>query len=831
MASPTVGERIASTMAYLKDYVSSIKAGRSHIYSPVERICRAATRNEPWGPSGTMLNELAELSHDPEAVQVIFAVLEYRMKLPPARWQNVYKALLVLHFLITRGSETAVALSCLLALQLTALAHFQHVNAAGRDCGIDVQRRSQLLRELIADEAGLGAERARCMSCKARLAGSGPQADSPPGHAHNRAKTMPGSSPSGPDKIERHDSNQPSIATYTSAATPMCAWFPRSHVAERSNAKAKVTPAEAKANLEDLQRLLSLPHNRTCADCRSTSAAARPSWASINTGAFICMRCAGIHRGLGVHVSQVRSCSLDTWLRAQVDFMAATGNAAANAHWEATLDPAADLRPPRDSPALERFIRLKYCERAWVHPSSTWPPACQTLNAAAETSAALVGESGSSGDAAAGGTPPAAAAAAGGGGAVSGPTIRMTADASAGFPRAHASKPPAASPTVTPTGFPRASVPDQPMRLWPSHSPPEVAVQQQQQQQVSGSVSDGIAGPVTMDLLHLDSDDACEVVGPGSSGAEPICGFSLPAHVRHQNGQRDPFQAQHHSQAPQLLQQQLFLASPGDHRAPVNGCHPWVPDGGNSSHSRDPFHASSGPQGPSYPQSTHSHHSSSPHSQAATSLTVPAATAGSSTYEWQDFGSPSAPAQESAKPFAPSSHSAAAVHSAPPGPVAVVVLLATASSTSPASPVVPSRQAIAHPADGMHMAHSAAPHSTANAGYASHGFALRPPPVSSARQQQHPVNSDWGMKQQQHHHQQYHQQQNQHQQHHQQNQQQHQQQNQHQQNQQQPNSGIQGHRPDPLELDSLVQQQLMGLDALGGGKWAPAREKTRFQAR
>lgn len=34
---------------------------------------------------------------------------------------------------------------------------------------------------------------------------------------------------------------------------------------------------------------------------------------------------------------QVRSCSLDTWLPEQVEFMARTGNALGNAYWEAAL--------------------------------------------------------------------------------------------------------------------------------------------------------------------------------------------------------------------------------------------------------------------------------------------------------------------------------------------------------------------------------------------------------------------------------------------------------------------------------------------------------------
>ncbi|EFN56385.1 hypothetical protein CHLNCDRAFT_14705, partial [Chlorella variabilis] len=89
--------------------------------------------------------------------------------------------------------------------------------------------------------------------------------------------------------------------------------------------------------LAALRRLLELPANRACADCGGAGAGSRPTWASINCGVFICMRCAGVHRGMGVHISKVRSCSLDTWLPEQVEFMARTGNALGNAYWEASL--------------------------------------------------------------------------------------------------------------------------------------------------------------------------------------------------------------------------------------------------------------------------------------------------------------------------------------------------------------------------------------------------------------------------------------------------------------------------------------------------------------
>lgn len=49
--------------------------------------------------------------------------------------------------------------------------------------------------------------------------------------------------------------------------------------------------------------------NDKCADCSSK----KPKWASINLGIMLCIECSGIHRSLGVHISKVRSVTLDDW--------------------------------------------------------------------------------------------------------------------------------------------------------------------------------------------------------------------------------------------------------------------------------------------------------------------------------------------------------------------------------------------------------------------------------------------------------------------------------------------------------------------------------------
>ncbi|KAM0931121.1 hypothetical protein ACQ4PT_000522 [Festuca glaucescens] len=111
------------------------------------------------------------------------------------------------------------------------------------------------------------------------------------------------------------------------------------------------------ATTERLDRLLSQPANRCCADCGAPD----PKWVSLTFGAFICIKCSGAHRSLGVHISKVVSVKLDEWTDEQVDFLTDSGgNGALNTTYEAFLGNY--TKPRQDCSADDRndFIRRKY---------------------------------------------------------------------------------------------------------------------------------------------------------------------------------------------------------------------------------------------------------------------------------------------------------------------------------------------------------------------------------------------------------------------------------------------------------------------------------------
>nr|XP_043623211.1 ADP-ribosylation factor GTPase-activating protein AGD3 [Erigeron canadensis] len=127
--------------------------------------------------------------------------------------------------------------------------------------------------------------------------------------------------------------------------------------------------------------------NDKCADCGASD----PDWACLNLGVLVCIECSGVHRNLGVHISKVRSLTLDVkvWEPSVITLFQSLGNAFSNSVWEELLQSKGayktELVPTglykSDKPQLlyfckpnhsdsiavkEKFIHAKYALKVFV---------------------------------------------------------------------------------------------------------------------------------------------------------------------------------------------------------------------------------------------------------------------------------------------------------------------------------------------------------------------------------------------------------------------------------------------------------------------------------
>ncbi|PVH94324.1 ENTH-domain-containing protein [Periconia macrospinosa] len=141
-------------------------------YSTVEVKVRNATSNDPWGPVGSDMADIAQITFNNSTdFYQVMDMLDKRLNDKGKNWRHVLKSLKVLDYCLHEGSELVVTWARKNIYIIKTLREFQYIDEDGRDVGQNIRIAAKELTALVMDEERLRAERADRKSWKARVTG------------------------------------------------------------------------------------------------------------------------------------------------------------------------------------------------------------------------------------------------------------------------------------------------------------------------------------------------------------------------------------------------------------------------------------------------------------------------------------------------------------------------------------------------------------------------------------------------------------------------------------------------------------------------------------
>lgn len=141
-------------------------------YSTVQIKVRNATSNDAWGPTGTEMSEIAQMTFNSSGeFYEIMDMLDKRLNDKGKNWRHVLKALKVLDYCLHEGSELVVTWSAKNIYIIKTLREFQYIDEEGRDVGQNVRVSAKELTSLILDEERMRNERSDRRNWKSRVTG------------------------------------------------------------------------------------------------------------------------------------------------------------------------------------------------------------------------------------------------------------------------------------------------------------------------------------------------------------------------------------------------------------------------------------------------------------------------------------------------------------------------------------------------------------------------------------------------------------------------------------------------------------------------------------
>ncbi|XP_049861747.1 clathrin interactor 1-like [Schistocerca gregaria] len=109
-------------------------------YTDIEAKVREATNDDAWGPTGALMQEVAQGTFTYEQFPEVMSMLWKRMLQDNKKnWRRTYKSLLLLNYLVRNGSERVVTSAREHIYDLRSLENYTYVDEYGKDQGINVR--------------------------------------------------------------------------------------------------------------------------------------------------------------------------------------------------------------------------------------------------------------------------------------------------------------------------------------------------------------------------------------------------------------------------------------------------------------------------------------------------------------------------------------------------------------------------------------------------------------------------------------------------------------------------------------------------------------------
>ncbi|KAM3332275.1 hypothetical protein ACQJBY_027840 [Aegilops geniculata] len=137
----------------------------------IEQKVLDATSDEPWGPHGSDMADIARATKNIGECQIIMKVLWQRLGNTDANWRHLYKALAVAEYLLANGTERAAEEIIDNSSQIAKLTTFEFLEPGGKDVGLNVRKKAEAVLLIVDDREKLHQAREKAASTRDKYLG------------------------------------------------------------------------------------------------------------------------------------------------------------------------------------------------------------------------------------------------------------------------------------------------------------------------------------------------------------------------------------------------------------------------------------------------------------------------------------------------------------------------------------------------------------------------------------------------------------------------------------------------------------------------------------